>query len=383
LSLRLWTGDDSTEPDPQFWSSSAPAVWLVSDLITASDGIPAATHNRILIASFTGIHAALSAARRIQWAIQGFAQTPGLQGTAVAILVQSTEAIPGQGEDDPFLRPLDHAAQGQILLTEETCMLLGDLPGFSLQATEGADVRELLWRASESECARARDEASLAQLIQQHPVQEPFDISVQPEPEATPAPAPAPARQVNDRIAIPPSSATKGKSPLLIGGVCAVVLIIAIAVFMARSSKSSEPAAAAPVAVDTTAKPITVATPSPTVSEPATTAAKPAEAAPAKETNKKETAKERREREAKERKEAALANKPEPPAPKPETPSRDCEYESSDIPGLLDGAEGALARGKYVDALRQFRAAIACEPHNGRALSGKARVEQVMAAGGR
>jgi hypothetical protein len=386
LSVRLWTADAATAPDPQFWSGASPAIWLVSDLITASDGVPAATHDRVLVASFTNVHAALAAARRIQWAIQGFSETPGLQGTAVAILVQSTEATPGQGDDEAFLRPLEQAAQGQILLTEETCLLLDDLPGFSLQATTGNAVRELLWRAPESESERSHDEASLAQLIQQHPVEEHIDISIPAEPEA--APAPEPARQV-DRIAIPPSSLTRGKSPLLIGGVCAVVLILAVAVFIGRSSKPSQPAAATSAATDTT-KAAAVAPSGTTVTDTPSTAAKPPEQPQVKEPGKKETAKEKREREKREKKEAAESKNSAaaitPPKIKdeerpPERPTRDCDYDLSDIPGVLDGAESALARGKYSDAARQFRAALACEPHNGRAQSGLERVKRAQEAG--
>jgi len=380
MTLRLWTANDTGEPDPQFWTSAVPAVWLVTDLITASDGVVASTHDRRLIASFAGIDAALAAARRLQWALQGFSETPGQQETALAILVETTEQAPSPEEAETFLGPLDNVAQGQILLTEETCLLLDDLPGFSLQDSTGNGMRELLWRASGNDSALASDEAHLAQWIKENTP----EVVPEPAPEPTPEFA-TPSTDFTGRAGSSsyyepaPAAPARGKQGLMIGAACLVALGIVLALVLGHKSTSAQPTPA-PVA-DTGSK-----TPAPitnTVTEPVQPAAKPPEQA--RDNGKsgrpeKESAKDKKGKKG----DGEMAAAPvirEEEHERPAARGQNCDYEQSEIAGVIDGAESALARGRYPDAERQFRAALECEPHNGRALSGLNRVKAARDAG--
>lgn len=47
-----------------------------------------------------------------------------------------------------------------------------------------------------------------------------------------------------------------------------------------------------------------------------------------------------------------------------------CDLDSSLLPKMLEQAERIRADGNYPAALRQFRAVLACDPHNARARSG-------------
>jgi len=84
LSLRLWTASGGAGLTPSNWESESPAVCLTLDLIAASEGTVVARQGGDLVAAFPSLPSAIQAARRLQWAFQGFSEAESAQAAAVA-----------------------------------------------------------------------------------------------------------------------------------------------------------------------------------------------------------------------------------------------------------------------------------------------------------
>lgn len=388
LNVRLWMTGEAGGSNPMFWKSAAPAVSLIVDLIAASEGVVATTQDNILVANFPSVQRAISAARRLQWAVQGFAEGKSFHGTAAAILVHSPEDQFGQTAGSSYLTLLNQAKPGQILLTDKTCQDLHDLPGFSLRAAPQAGLQELLWRAPEAESARSVDERRLAQLIEKQ------GVNAETEPEAPPVTtlavgdldttASTKTNSENKSVlrAEPQPSPSGGKSPLLIGGACAAALLIVILIFALSHGKTPTPAVVASPVDPPVTVPKTQAVPSPVISgSPATPpvpAVNPPNPAPQ---NLPPTLSKAELRAAKGKHDKHGSSKLEPnsdenseaeskPEPKPAVKPRGCDLDQQEIADEVETAERSLARGNYRDSERQFGEVLSCEPGNGRARAG-------------
>ena len=383
LGVRLWTDQEYGESDASFWKSSAPAVWLIVDLIAASEGVTSVTHGKIIAANFPTIRAAISAARRLQWAIQGFSETESLKGTGIAVLVCAADEVGSQPADHSFLHPLDQAAPGQILLTERTCQLLEELPVFSLRASTLAGLRELLWRGPKGESTRSSDERNLAQLIEQHGLQDPVRpddrtiIGPKPTPVGESAKMPA-ARDSRDSI-LPPHEGG-GKSRWLIGGVCVAVLLIVVAIIaLSHGNKASTgspvragEATSTSGTAGSSASPAQPTPPDTPVHEPPPNTVAPKE-------NKAAGKSAERTRKDKDKEERAQSKSVEEPvAPTPAPKRGNCELDAQELPDLIDAGERSLGRGHYEDAERQFGSVLGCDPGNGRARAGLERARKAI-----
>lgn len=411
LLVRLWktdaAGQSGPQSDPMFWKSAAPAVSLILDLIAASGGAAGETHGNILTANFSGIQSALSAARRLQWAVQGLAEAETLRTTAVAVLVHSGEDEPGRKADRSLFSLLNKAAAGQILLTEKTCLHLRDLPGYALRAAAQSGLQELLWRGPEGDSACVSDEKALAQLIQRQGVAVNVEAAASEAPTvaapgitmgAQGATRPAHADSANQDAETRPSP-LRGKPLWLIGGVCAAVLLIVLIFVLSHKNPpvAATPAVAAPASNVVTAPKAEIpaspaagsggqppATAPGQPANPADSAAKEqpplskaALRAAAKEAKKeaKEEAKREHERE---QPPPRTVEDSGPPVITPKSSGGRCYLDQQEVPEELDTAERSLARGLYNDAERQFGAVLACEPGNGRARSGLDRVRKAQ-----
>jgi hypothetical protein len=383
LGIRLWTDQEYGESDASFWKSSAPAVWLIVDLIAASEGVTTVTHGKIIAANFSTVQAAISAARRLQWAIQGFSETESLKGTGIAALVCAADEQGSQPADHSFLLPLDQAASGQILLTERTCHLLEELPVFSVRASSVAGLRELLWRGPKGESTRSSDERSLAQLIERHGLQDPARpddatiIGPRPTPDGEGAKALAASDSRDSSLARREGS---GSSRWLIGGVCVAVLLIVVAIIaLSHGNKTSTGSPSrvgeAPSTSGTagsTASPAQPTPPETAVHEAAPNTIAPKEnkaAGKPVERTKKDKGKEER---------AQSKTDEEPIAPTPAPKRGNCELDAQELPDLIDAGERSLGRGHYEDAERQFGSVLGCDPGNGRARSGLERARRAV-----
>jgi hypothetical protein len=382
LSIRLWTSSGGAGLTTSNWESENPAVCLTLDLIAASEGAVVVRQGGDLVAAFPSLPSAVQAARRLQWAFQGFSEEENAQAASLAILIYSPDDVPSQtagGNVVHLPEQIEQAAPGQILLTEKASQPFEKLPGYALQAASADGLRELLWRGPESQSNRSFDEEILTQLLEQQGSQTP--PSELPDDPKTVLIATAGTGNTfgtanQDKRPSPP---VRGKSRLLVGGLllAAMVLVAATVLYLFRDklnpapvqtqAQSQTPAAAQspiaslPAAQGNPSSPADSANPvNPTSTEtPAPAkAAKNSQKGAIKPIKPSETL-------ATETRQTPLPPKAAEPAPRGK-----CDLEPSQYSGQIDQAARNLARGKYADAERQFSAVLACDPGNGRAKEG-------------
>jgi hypothetical protein len=394
LHVRLWARGGTSELALAAGNNIDPAVCLATDLLAASGGSLVEAGGPFLVARFPSLQAGVLAARRLQWAAQGFSEAQNRRETCAAIVVQNTEDFFGGSSDGSFSTVLEGAAPGQILLTEDAGRGLDEMAGFSLGSQSDAGFRELFWRSEDQHSTRSTDERVIAWFIEQ---KGPDAYS-----EAYSA-GPAVATSIGAGEAGDMSGAGQGHSegawwrlsvadiqgrgPLLwiVGGAVVVVLVLA-AVFVfhpfggkkAPIASTQAPAGQESTAAGTPAAQTPVAeVPQPEPVQPARPEPSPKPAAP-----KTPTPKQTRRQE-----QAAAASTPKQEAPKPAAaPSPKaggkCDLDPGQYGGQIEQAEANLARGRYRDAARQFGSVLACEPGNGRARGGLDRVHQAEQAEG-
>jgi hypothetical protein len=384
LSVRLWTASSDSEPLPSLWENESPAACLILDQIAASEGIPASRQGEVLTATFPTFQTAVFAARRLQWAVQGFSEAERLQATSLALLVHSSEEEHGETIAEDALHSLEQAAPGEILLTEKAGQPFDRLPGFPLQVASGDGLWDLQWRAPESQSTRSYDEQILAQLIEQRGVDHPEHHE---QPRAAEANY---AGQAEADYMREPENARGISRGKMIGIAVAALVVVGAVIFYFTPGKSN-PAPAADQA-QTQAQ-----TQSQTVQQPAM-AAQGGPASPSGSPPARLTKQERAEATAAARTQQNPAKaevKPPPVAPAPERerpapkpaeppPSRAnsngrCDVDPSQYGGLIDQAWKNLGRGKYNDAKRQFGAVLACDPGNSSARTGMERARMAAA----
>ena len=347
------------------------------DLISASGGVPVAQQGEAFVAGFPSFDAAILAARRLQWAMQGFSEGGEPQAVSLAILIHTPEDAPGEADGGNLLLPGEQATPGEILLTERISQFFENLPGFPMMTAPGDGLRELLWRAPEEQATRSFDEEVLSRLVEEQGAQS------QPQEE------PAPTVISDERLVAAggtgnleqiPSPPARANSRWVMGGAAAAVLALAAVAFLFWPHEKPAPAADQPAA-QTTA-PAQAATPAAATNPPAIQGGQAAAAAPAQpaklsraEAIAAARAAKNGQKGAPKPSEQPAAENPQPerqqPAKaQPEAPRGRCDLESSQYSGQVAQAEKNLARGKYADAQREFGAVLACDPGNGRAKEG-------------
>ena len=380
LSVRLWTASGNSESLPSLWENENPAASLILDLIAASEGIPASRQGEVLTATFPTFQSAVLAARRLQWAVQGFAEAERLQATSLALLIHSADEEHGGTTAENAFHSLEQAAPGEILLTEKASQPLDRLPGFPLQVASGDGLWELVWRAPESQLTRSCDEVILAQLAEQRAMDQPEHHE-----------EPPPAAQVDyaamaEAEELPEPEPARGRSRgMMIGLAVAALVVIGAVIFYFTQGKSNpapapnqaqtqpqteqQPAQAAqvaPASPSNSAARLTkqeraqAAAAAKAAKNPANTEVKPPPVAPAPEREKP-------------------APKPAEPPPAKASSNARCDLDPSQYSGLVDQAWKNLGRGKYNDAKRQFANVLACDPGNASAKAGMERARMASA----
>lgn len=140
LYVRLWTRREAGQPARAGQESTDPAVCLTTDLLRASGADPVETDGRVCVARFSTLQAGILAARRLQWAAQGFSESENPVETAIAVLVQQAEDSPDALAGGPYPAVLERAAPGQILMTNNVGKDLEEMAGFSLGGSLGNRV---------------------------------------------------------------------------------------------------------------------------------------------------------------------------------------------------------------------------------------------------
>jgi cytoskeletal protein RodZ len=381
----------NAEGAPSFWESDNPVVCLAIDLITASQGVTVAQQREVLVAEFLSFQAAIFAARRLQWAVQGFSEGGDQEAPSIAVLIHTQEDAPAQTVGGDLAHSLAKATAGQILLTEKASQPFENIAGFPLLAAPGKGMRELLWRAPESQSTRAADEEILARLVELHGVQE-----LPPEPPQSAADEALDAAGSGD-LDQQYSSPPRGKSRRVMVAVALGVLLPAAVLFYLFHGRST-PATGqdqAPDQTQTQAQTQTAPSNAPVAQPGQPPAAQPQQSPGAGKTVPPETTKAPKNtpKAAVKPPEQSAPEKPpapveKPPAPRvveaPPTKGGRCELDPNQIPGQVAQASKKLALGKYADAQRQFSAVLACDPNNAAARQGleRARLAAQQADGG-
>jgi hypothetical protein len=386
LYVKLWNPGETSDAVPAAQKYSSTAFCLTSDLIAASGGVICEAREQILSAQFSAFQIGVMAARRLQWAAQGFSETENLREMAVAVLVQHAEDALLSITDDASSHLLELAAPGQILLTEKAGKFLEEMAGFSLGNASDAGLRELLWRGPDERATRSFDDQAIARFVEEKGPEvyakaysEKLDTSaIGSSPEGRDADR---RGQVgHDGPSVSGSSlffAHSGRRWLIGGAAAAVLLLAAIPVFhlfggKAPSTVSNPAPANSTVALPGQQTPIqTAPTTQPAIFNPAF---KPAaqKIQQASDLRHQDQVKSRSDRQSGEEEPQKLVEVIPKPQPSAQSKSR-CDLDQNQLGGQIEQAEKSLARGKYKDALRQFDSVLACEPGNARAQEGLSR----------
>jgi len=388
LSVRLWSAPIDSGQAQSLWDNNSPAACLTLDLIATSGGLPTARHDEVLVASFPTFQSAAMTARRLQWAVQGYAESEEPRTTSLALLIHSPEEGVGDTIAEDAFHSLGQAASGAILLTEKASQPFDRMPGFPLQVAAGDGLWELAWSSPDRHFSRSEDEEFLAQFAAEHGVQEQAPEPPAPQPVAeavaaeeyrTGSPRTGSYRTGSHRQL--PEDEPRGGSKIWIGAVAlAVVVVVAVAYYYLFGGNKSNPAPAVDQTVAQTQpqtepgtpaisntpltkanSPATAQSKHPTAKEPAENppAAKPPKTTPKPEVQPAPEAPPEKPRQV------------EPPQPRPgKQDNGHCDLEKSEIDGYIQQAEKNRGRGKYAAAIRQFTAVLACDPGNARAREG-------------
>jgi hypothetical protein len=366
------------------------------------------------VARFPTLQAGILAARRLQWAAQGFSEIGDLRDTSVGLVVLSAEDAIEPMAGGTFLHVLDRAAPGQILLAEHAGKLAEDLPGFSVGPTSGTGVRELLWRRRDDQAARSldADARAIAWFVEQkgpeayaaaYP-QEPADAASGGEAQAGVAEREARGEQLRPDQE---GRQRRGKMPLMIGGLAAAVLLVAAILFFHPFSSPKNPAASESGTQSTSPSGNQPSSSTPLVDQqgqPGTSIGKEPVNPPVPVKDRKAEIAERLAARTQGGKAqgvqpqpgkkqagqttAGTSTEPTPPANqgqvvsdrKPKADTSRCELDPSEIGGLIDMADNSLGRGKYKEAQTRYGKVLACDPTNARAREGMKRAHDAEIA---
>jgi hypothetical protein len=177
ISIRLWTPAQlQANPADVSWKTGSNLVFMVSDVVTAAQGVPADELRTAMSAHFTSAAQALKAAKSIERSIVEFCRQRPDDCFGAAIVVHRPielrpflEGDPGPVSPASFL--LRQAQPGQILVSQETYEHLRDLPGLDFRPLNGdagtSGDNELLWTSPET---YAHFAANLQEAIQKQPI---------------------------------------------------------------------------------------------------------------------------------------------------------------------------------------------------------------------
>lgn len=370
LSIRVCTG----KGDQMFNSAGdgSSANCLVSDVIGGSGGVPRPGRGRMLIADFPDVQAAVLAARRLQWALEGLAEYETCKEGAAAILVQST----GEASDEGLVyRTLERAPAGKILLSRSVYGYVDGLPGLTLGGSANEDWHDLYWRGGSDDASNfAADERSVLRLIRAAGHTDPGSgKSNVPVSRPTPPPVKQESRESREAEAHetvirprfdrePPIEGNK-KRPVILIAVAMVICLVGLAIYFLRPKPLEQPFIPHPPSTNTTASPPPKGVPSntqPTGPTPSDSGQKlPAQAGS----------------------ESSGNQLPAVPVDKPASPPKGtCEVNERNVETILTRAETLMYAGQLCDAKKYYLLIQGCSSARGKAQTGLARVKQRIEA---
>jgi hypothetical protein len=338
-------------------------------------------HEYVHTQGFDDLGRALAASRALQVAFEGFRTVVPATRANVSVVLDSSapdEAVSGQASLSVEQKDLlDFAKPSQVLITQAFYDRIAHyqpaLRSFPLRA----GVYEFLWTGEQRLDELQAEAEFMPTLIQPPPAADSFAdtvivpvIKTPPAPrwkEPDPAPVPLPVLEIDDP---PPARWLSTAKILAIGGVVAVLLVVAYLVNAGSRGKSTKQVAETSPAVQQPAAP------TPQVLTPARPDSNPP---PVTSTS------------AVQKEKAAVPPPPKPPKPSPEpdhglsaqtTPSkpargRNCSIDDGEIPSYLNLAERYRNSGKYESAIRNYNLVLGCQPGNKQAQGGLRTAEEM------
>jgi hypothetical protein len=378
LLIHLLASSQSKDPfGNSSWHAKDSLIYLISDLVSACGGTPSESRDGYLVAQFWDSPRALTAAKRIQLALLGFAKHCAKESAWSVIAVQASDPQNLDSADSRAARTIDwkaileSAQPGQILLDPSIWERAKNLGEYRFHAIEGgAQVYEFVWapaeiyvefrnlsRSSPRPAATERDATCAAGRDQPVPVETPAVSSAD---DGVPTGEQA---AFSDTHLQGPEADQERVRPLTAGALQALtslrqipkyfrttlVLVAAIAVLglaaLLMYSSHHKRTLQGIQATVPTAVPIQPVQP---------------------QTDRHST--------------------PDVSSPSPQTPAKSekgaggrCDLNPRQIPDFLEMADRNRARGNYRDAEREYNAVLGCDPRNARAHEGLAKTRAAKA----
>ena len=159
LVVRLWNPERSGRTASLSWNTESVLVYMIADLVSASQGRIAEELPTIMGAHFADSRQAIVAAKRIQTSMLEFLSCRPGERIGAAILLYRTKTSDSAGFGSTTAQQtLRQAKPGQILLAPNISQCLRDLPGVEFRSVPAlatatgdgqTEMTELLWTAPE------------------------------------------------------------------------------------------------------------------------------------------------------------------------------------------------------------------------------------------
>jgi len=357
LSIRVW----SIDPELVTWSSVDAVICLMADLLTASGGQLVAESREILSARFDRQETAVGAARRLQRALQAFAENPETAGFAASIAIHRAQDRARSGTASSISNALwSHSAPGQILVSSTVFETLQFSPGLRFRSLFidplGPDVgyQELLWTDAETLVAwRERVETASHASAMSDPHRQPEIGIANAEPRAAGSFADPAVVRLEDEFQISTEVSPRKNRIRFAAGAVSLALVAAIGAVVHFSAGKTHEFPQPPAKIQKIEQP-TPPSDKPTV---------PGNAQKQQETNTQET-----------EPNTVHASVPRngPKAPhETEAPVKEYEgFTSKQVPQLLRRAEEDAGAGSYDNAKREYEIVLKLQPGNSAAKEG-------------
>lgn len=381
LHIRLWTESGDGSRAVVSWPNNSSAACLLLDLIKASGGTAEPVHELELSARYPTMMLGMLIARRLQWALQGYAEAANAHGTAAAIVIESAQ----HPADPATTTALSNAGPGQILLGNAASGELASLPGLAVRESAERGWSEVLWSDAGSGASYPVDEQDLVRMIEKLGRQDPGPP--RPKPQVT-SPVPEPTVVKTPAIAAPTSSddlilarterdtsssSSGNKRWLMMGAVVAGVALVATLFVVGLRHKSPAP----PVA------PVSIAAPAaqPDKSTKPDHKNVSAEVKPVrKETKAQGVVLVDKTTDEKDR--PGLVRQPKDQRPGDEKASKaeagSCELTVGEIPRSLERAKNDMHQGKLYEAQAAFLRVLGCPSAHEEAQAGLSDVRRKL-----
>lgn len=376
LSLRLRIPDSSGSAASVSWSADGPATAMAIDIMSASGGALDPPQGTVAQFRFFNLQSAVLGARRLQWALEGLADTAQAASAAMAIhSVEEMASVEGTAEGSAA-QMLESLGPGLVLLSAAIAEPVQQLPGAVLRDASHRSWRELQWRSEGPKNIDA-DQQSVLGLIRGLGRQDPCAPQQEPAPSKEPASTPAAAayqpQPTLGRSVDEPDAATTPfwKKPWVLVSAGAVVLVLLATVIIPMMVSGGHPKA--PVKDGTT-----ISAPSPSSSSTPTGVAPSSAAAPSlpgRTRDQKPGGKPARQPRAP----GNAGTGAEPTSPRP---AASCDLTEGEIPPSLQRAERLMFAGKLADAQDAYQRLAGCPTAREKALEGLRIVKQRMATQG-